>query len=79
MDKRSVLRLKPGSKIMYGNHWLTEKITQWKIGEVLRVTDKGGVRVRPTERDRGDDDWQEINAPAEWIPYHYVLRIEEQA
>lgn len=79
MDKRSVLRLKSGDTILFGDAKRFEDITLWQTGEVLHVTPQGGVRVRVIEGKLvgGNADWCGPGTgpgagTEKWVPYHHV-------
>ena len=61
MDKRSALKLNPGQRIIYGDSMWTVEIRKAREGEVLFVTERGGIRVC---NQFGDE---------EWVPYHHII------
>jgi hypothetical protein len=61
MDLRSALRLKPGDKVFFGPHRRLKNCWWQMWGEVVRVTEAGGILV---ETELGDP---------RWIPYSNVI------
>ena len=89
MNKRDALKLRPGDLILFGNDRLTLNCTEWGEGEVIHVTDKGGILVRIVEgckRSGGGWDWSgPWTGPdvgkERWVRYDHVSdrrgRIED--
>jgi hypothetical protein len=66
MNKRDVLRLKPGQRLVYGDSmWTSEMRGKSRQGEVLHVTPRGGIRV--------------LNQFGfeEWVPYHFAIYADD--
>lgn len=63
MHKRDVLKLKPGTVVVFGDSQKTADVTRWRTGKVLRVTPRAGLRL--------STEGGEV-----WVPYHFVLRVE---
>jgi len=49
MNKRDALRLKPGAEVTFGEGPSSYDSGRWWVGEVIRVTPRGGVLVRITQ------------------------------
>lgn len=78
MKKAKALKLNPGQIITFGDHPYTAHCTRVWQGEVLHVTDRGGIKVKVTDekpwlgsveyaRRYGDNE-------VRWVPYHHVFR-----
>ncbi len=79
MNKRAARRLKPGNSILFGDAKIFEDITLWQTGEVLHVTENGGVKVRVIEGKwvGGSEDWCGPGTgpgagTVKWVPYHHI-------
>jgi hypothetical protein len=60
MNKRDALKLKPEDWIAFGDACDSAKVSFYRRGQVLFVTDKGGIRVK------------ESSGFERWVPYHFV-------
>lgn len=79
MNKRKALRLKPGAHVMCADHNDVSKARYRWVGDVVRVTENGGILVRITEGKRvgGSQDWCGPGTGPDvgtekWFPYHHV-------
>ena len=60
-------RLAKGDMIRFGEAKFTRDCVNVQDGEVVAVTDRGGIKVVPFT-----DDGERL--PARWVPYHHVVR-----
>lgn len=70
MTKKDALRLRRGDHIDFGHsQWTADHLdSDWRTGEVLAVTPRGGIRVRAYG-----------SREPEWVPYNWVLaKIEPE-
>jgi hypothetical protein len=78
MEKAKARRLKPGYEILFGDHQYTAQCTYFAKGEVLHVTQNGGVKVRVID----EKPWYGSEGYARrygcnvvrWVPYHHIIR-----
>jgi hypothetical protein len=63
MNKRDALKLKPGDRIIYGDHWQGQRVQRYRHGQVRFVTQRGGIKL----------------TDGRWVPYHFVVRKQERA
>jgi len=73
MDKRSALRLKTGTEIIFTGHGNTGVATQkgmpMRRGRVKRVTKNGGILVMELAYCHPHDEICET-----WLPYNHIVK-----
>lgn len=81
MRKSEALRLPVGAVVTFGDHVQTAESSGTWRGEVVRVTPRGGVRVRVLEGRGGGIGWSGPGTGSGtgelwWIPYPWIIGRE---
>lgn len=68
MRLADTLKLKPGDEVLFGDSMWTVNIDKARVGVVVAVTPRGGVKLIPLAEDRSKVRF------SKWVPYHHLIR-----